>query len=127
MLIERLKRVIFVIFGALLAIVLVKVLVGAMGETKISSGPSDLASMPVKEKLKEVGGEILGTAVSILPGVPGENREENQTPEPIEEPAQNVQNQTQILIDLIKKLPEDQVEAIKKQLYQEVCEGVLKE
>jgi len=111
------------------AIGLVKVLVGMMGETKISSGPVNLTGMPVKERLEEVGGEILGKAVGILPGVPGETetKKETQETEPIEEPAQNVQNQTQILIEAIKKLPEDQLEAIKKQLYQEICEGVLKE
>ncbi|MCJ7792799.1 MAG: hypothetical protein MUP45_02380 [Candidatus Marinimicrobia bacterium] len=129
MFIERLKRVFLVVIVALVAVGLVKVLVGMMGETKISSGTANLAEMPVKEKLEEVGGEILGKAVSLLPGVPGETetKEETQATEPIEEPAQNVQNQTQILIEAIKKLPEDQLEAIKKQLYQEICEGVLKE
>ena len=112
---------------ALVAVGLVKVLVGMMGETRISSGTANLAEMPVKERLEEMGGEILGKAVEILPGVPGETKEETPKTEPIEEPVQNVQNQTQILIEAIKKLPEDQLEAIKKQLYQEVCEGVLKE
>jgi len=129
MFIERLKRVFLVVFVALMAVGLVKVLVGMMGETKISSMPINLAEMPVKEKLEEIGGEILGKAVEVLPGIPGETetKKETQETEPIEEPAQNVQNQTQILIEAIKKLPEDQLEAIKKQLYQEICEGVLKE
>ena len=127
MFIERLKRVFLLIIVALVAIGLVKVSVGMMGETKISSGPVNLTEMPVKERLEEMGGEILGKAVEILPDMPGETKVETKTPEPIEEPVQNVQNQTQILIEAIKKLPEDQLEAIKKQLYQEVCEGVLKE
>lgn len=44
--------------------------------------------------------------------------------EPIKEPAENVQNQTQQLIETIKKLPQDQLEAIKKQLFKDVCEQI---
>ena len=46
--------------------------------------------------------------------------------EPIMEPAQNIQEQTQALIESIKRLPEDQIEAIRKQVYKEVCDGLLK-
>lgn len=42
--------------------------------------------------------------------------------EPIAEPVENVQSQTDSLLESIKKLPEDQVEAIKKQLFKEFCQ-----
>lgn len=83
-----------------------------------------------------MGEKVLGTVVEKLPKAPnleeveleGESVPENQETqeaEPIEEPVQNIQSQTQVLIETIKELPQDQIEAIKKQIYKELCEGLL--
>jgi len=87
-----------------------------------------LPQVPIKEKVEDLGERVLGEAVKILPGAPDLGADQdNQETEPIEEPVKNIEEQTQVLIEAIKKLPEDQIEAIKKQLYQEICEGVLSE
>jgi len=56
----------------------------------------------------------------------GGTQEETQV-QPIQEPVENVQIQTEKLIQMIKSLPEEQVLAIKKQLYQEFCKELLKD
>lgn len=96
-----------------------------------------LPHFPIGENLENFGEKVLGKAVKMLPGAPnlGEatQEEEGQVAgeadevEPIKEPAENVQKQTEILIEAIKELPQDQIEAIKKQIYKEMCEGLLKE
>lgn len=97
-----------------------------------------LPYFPIGESLENFGEKVLGKAVKILPGAPDlgetvQEKEEGQVAgesdeaEPIKEPAENVQKQTEILIETIKELPQDQLEAIKKQIYKEMCEGLLKE
>ena len=66
--------------------------------------------------------EVLGTASERILG----EREEGET-EPIAEPVEQIQSQTEDLIESVKKLPEDQVKAIKEQIYKDFCEGLLKE
>ncbi|MFC1727308.1 hypothetical protein ACFL0Y_02175 [Patescibacteria group bacterium] len=64
--------------------------------------------------------EESGTETKIDSVEPGEVAGEKV--EPIAEPVSNVQNQANTLIELLKKLPEDQLTAIKKQLCKELCE-----
>lgn len=42
--------------------------------------------------------------------------------EPIAEPVEGIQDQTQSLIESLKQLPQDQLEAVKEQVYQEICQ-----
>lgn len=48
---------------------------------------------------------------------------ENLGRDPIAEPVVNVKEQTNSLLESVKKLPQDQLEAIKKQLCKELCGG----
>ena len=83
------------------------------------------------KKIPEVQLEkVLGAASQILRRKGREPKK--QTPaspeeEPITEPVEKIEKQTQTLIESIKKLPEDQVKAIKKQIYKEFCESLLDE
>lgn len=89
---------------------------------------SSFSIQPVKKKVEDFGEQILGEAVKRLPKAPDfENEQSTQEGEPISQPVQNVQNQTQVLVESIKKLPQDQIEAIKKQIYKEFCEKLLGE
>lgn len=102
---------------------------------------SSFSIQPVKKKVEDFGEQILGEAVKRLPKAPDlsevgqkdseskpeENEQSTQGGKPISQPVQNVQNQTQVLIESIKKLPQDQIEAIKKQIYKEFCEKLLGE
>ncbi len=125
---ERLKRIFVIILAALLIMGAVKFLAGWKGQVEISEKPADLSEAPVKEKLEDLGGEILGRSAEILQGISTESKEgESQETEPIEEPVKSVQSQTEVLLEMIKKLPEDQLEAVKEQLYQEICEETLEE
>ena len=104
---------------------------------KALSGAGSAKSIlkPIGEKIENIGENILGTAVKILPSPPvfedvkdetsdGEvlNADDKEDTEPIEEPVKNIEKQTEIIIEQIKNLPKDQVEAIKKQIYKEMCE-----
>lgn len=125
---DRLTRIFLLGLAALLIIALAKGLADWQGQQRVAGESVSLPQVSVKEKLEDLGEDILGKTVEFLPGAPdlGVDQADQET-EPIEEPVKNVQQQTQTLIEAIKKLPEDQVEAIKKQLYKEICEPLLEE
>ena len=135
---ERLTRIFIIVIVALVIISLAKAVADWQNQSKVAGESTSLPQLPIKEKIEDLGEKILGKTIKVLPGAPKleevdqvnqdnqVNREAQET-EPIEEPVKNVQQQTQVLIEAIKKLPEDQVEAIKKQLYKEFCEVLLEE
>ena len=126
---ERLVRLLIIGAVALLVLVLARSLTSQGKQTEINNSPINLPEIPIKEKLEELGGTILGKTVDLLPGTPKfeEAEGEIQETEPIEEPVKNVQLQTDSLIEAIKKLPQDQLKAVKEQIRKEVCEEVLME
>lgn len=90
--------------------------------------PQSLFNFPIEEKIKGVG-------IQNITDIFKKDKKQDQTrqgltPTPevkgIEAPVQNVQNQTQNLIESIKTLPEDQLNAIKKELFKGVCEDISK-
>ena len=105
------------------------------GFKALSGGGAKSILKPVGEKIENIGENILGTAVKILPNPPvfedvkdetadGKvlNADDKEDTEPIEEPVKNIEKQTEVIIEQIKNLPKDQVDAIKKQIYKEMCE-----
>jgi hypothetical protein len=92
------------------------VLVGA----KKITGQNKSITLP-EISIERIGETVLGSAAQSLPQIFGKVITENKD-EPISQPVENVQNQTQQLIESIKKLPADQLEAVKKQLLKEFCE-----
>jgi hypothetical protein len=126
---ERLVRLLIIGAAALLVLVLARSLTGRGEEVKVNNSPVSLPEIPIKEKLEKLGGTILGKTVDLLPGTPTleEGEEESEEAEPIEEPVKNIQLQTDSLIEAIKELPQDQLEAIKEQICKEVCEEILME
>lgn len=122
---ERLTRIFLLGLAALLTIALAKGLADWQTQSKVAGESTGLPHLPIKEKIEDFGEKVLGKAIKILPGAP--DLEIDQEAEPIEEPVKNIHEQTESLIEAIKKLPQDQLEATKKQLYKEFCEGALKE
>lgn len=98
----------------------------------------------VGDSIVNFGGQVLGVAAKRLPQFPmfeklgisnklntifptkSESEEKKETL-PIKEPIKNIEFKTQDLIESIKKLPQDQLSAIKKQLYKDFCENLTKE
>lgn len=134
---ERLTRIFIIVIAALIVISLAKAVADWQSRARVEGESISFPPAPVKEKLENLGENILGKAVNVLPGaldlgvnqVDQDNQvnQENQETEPIEEPVKNVEKQTEILIQTIKELPQDQIEAIKKQIYKEICEPLLEE
>ncbi|MBU1126893.1 hypothetical protein KKF11_00935 [Patescibacteria group bacterium] len=105
------------------------------GFKALSGGGAKSILKPVGEKIEDIGESILGAAVKVLPNPPvfedvkdetsdGKvlNADDKEDTEPIEEPVKNIEKQTEVIIEQIKNLPKDQVDAIKKQIYKEMCE-----
>ena len=113
---ERLKRLVLLGIGAALLLVLIQSLV---------SWQQKNAALGIKISLPKFEGSqenILG-AVSKILGKKVDSEELEG--EPIAEPVKSIESQTQALIESVKKLPEDQLEAIKVQLFKEFCESLL--
>jgi hypothetical protein len=133
---ERLTRILIFSLIVLVTIVVIKGLSDRIRQSKAKGETIDLPQVPVKEELEDLGEKVLGEAAKILPGAPKfeeveeseeveQTNQEVESTEPIKEPVKDVQKQTEILIETIKELPQDQLEAIKKQIWKEVCEEIL--
>lgn len=91
-----------------------------------------LPTQLVVDKLEEVGQDVLGRAVEILPGskelkekIVEKETEKTQTAQT--EATKIIETQTKEIIEIIKQLPQEQVNQIKKQVFKDFCQEVLKE
>lgn len=118
---ERLIRFLLVGLGAVLILGAVK----TFADWQAKRSPT-LPELSI-EKLQSEG--ILGVAREKILGRKQADQiiQETQETEPIAEPAEKVEKQTKDLIETIKQLPQNQMEAIKKQLLKEFCEQFLVE
>lgn len=125
---ERLKRLAIIAFMTVLVAGIGKLIVD-----RIQKNPQAYSSpfAPVTKKVGDFGENVLGEMVRRLPNAP--DLEEVAVPtrvldesEPIKKPVENIESQTNQLIESIKQLPQDQLEAIKKQVFKEFCETILK-
>lgn len=116
---ERIKRIVIITIVALLV---------AWGGKSLIARPSPLPL--VDQFLSDATSKVLGLAVGKLSGAKKTPKEmiplANES-EPINQPVVNIQTQTQQLIESIKKLPEDQIEAVKKQVVKDFCQKFLQE
>jgi len=116
---QRLVRLVLLGLVGFLVLMMVKNL-AAQGAS--FSLPSLSWQRFIPEKILDSTSElILGEKAQLAQ--PDQAEEETSTEvEPIAQPVEKIQSQTQFLLDLIKKLPEDQIRAVKKQLCKEICE-----
>lgn len=98
---------------------------GGLQDLKLQSLPN----FPIEEKVK---GIEIQNITDVFQGNKKQDQKQQEaiTPTPevkgVEAPVQNVQNQTQNLIESIKTLPEDQLNAIKQELFKGICEDISK-
>lgn len=112
---QRLVRLVLFVFA--LVIVLI-------GGKQIASQNQSL-SLPV-EPIENIGEAVMGVAGDNLSRILGQAVKENGN-ESVGEPVEAIQGQAQQLMESLKKLPADQLEAIKKQLLKEFCQEINRE
>lgn len=125
---ERLKRILLIAGGIVIALLAVKGF-SDWQATKAAKGESvKLPTELVADKLEEVGQDVLGRAVEILPGRPQIIEKETEKTQVVQtEATKIIETQTKEIIEIIKQLPQEQVNQIKKQVFKDFCQEVLKE
>jgi len=99
--------------------------------SKKQTGESiQLPGKAVTSKFEEIGEDVLGKAVEILPGSSQLKEKvvekETQTTSTVES-TKLIETQTKEIIEIIKELPQDQMDQLKKQVFKDFCQEVLKE
>ena len=83
----------------------------------------------IGEKISNFGQDVLGKAVEAIPGNEGlkERLIKVETRVPVEgtKEVEKIEIQSQEVIEIIKELPQEQAEKIKKQIFKEFCQNVL--
>lgn len=118
---ERLKRILLVVAAGVFLLLASKALADWQA-TKAAKGES-LKLPSVTAKLEEVGAGVLGKAVEVLPGSP----QLPAAPTVQAETTKVVEKQTSEIIEIIKQLPQSQLDQIKKQIFKNFCREVLGE
>jgi hypothetical protein len=85
-------------------------------------------------KIEKIGEEVLGRAVEILPGASSSSLKEKTiesapaaTPASAGKTDKIMETQTKEIIEMIKRLPQDQFQQIKKQIFKDLCQELLRE
>ncbi len=125
----RLKRIlvilailVFLAFGA-------KVFADWQAKREAEGESFSSPTKQIGEKVGEFSQDVLGRTVDIIPGSEG-LKERFIKVETIKETegeteVEKIEIQTQEIIKIIKELPQEQAESIKKQIFREFCENVL--
>ncbi len=131
---DRLKRMLIVILVAFLVLFGAKVFADWQGKKETQGEVLSLPTAEIGEKISNVGEQILGKTVEVLPGgVELKEKIESQgesLPETADEeinPEEKLENKTQEIIEIIKQLPAEQLETIKKQIFKDFCQKILEE
>jgi hypothetical protein len=133
---DRFKRILIVVFVVFLVLVGAKVFADWQGEKRTQGEVLSLPTKEISEKINDFGEQILGKAIEVLPGGTEIKEKIESQPEPfsqVEEmiqetkPEEKVENKTQEIIEIIKQLPAEQLEIIKKQIFEDFCREILKE
>jgi len=125
---ERLKRILIIIGVAGLMVFGGQAF--ARWSKKQTGEPIQLPGEAVTSKFEEFGEDVLGKAVEILPGSSQLKEKvvekETQTTSTVES-TKIIETQTKEIIEIIKQLPQDQMDQLKKQVFKDFCQEVLKE
>ncbi|MBM3205307.1 hypothetical protein FJZ41_00445 [Candidatus Shapirobacteria bacterium] len=136
---DRLKRILIVLFIVIFLLLGAKVFTDWQNKKKVAGESTGLPELNLGQKIGDLGDQVLGKAVEILPG--GEALKEkvmNKQQSAVEsqplsettdegEKVEKVEIKTQEIIEIIKELPADQLENIKKQIFKDFCQNILKE
>lgn len=120
---ERIKRILIIIGVVGLVLLAGKAFARWQTTQKVAGESVKLPTDMITDKVEEIGENILGKTVEVLPG-------SSQLKEKVvEEETQTkiIETQTSQIIEIIKQLPQDQVDQLKKQIFKDFCEEVLRE
>lgn len=133
MLKDRLKRLAILLLVAVLFFFVGKVFASWLTKNKVAGASINLPTQQIGEKIADFGEQVLGKAVEILPGGGGLKEKILATPTPAnaeiktEEKVVKVETKTQEIIEIIKELPAQELENIKKQVFKDFCQKILEE
>lgn len=122
---ERFKRLFILGIATGLTVFVVMAFAKWRDKKGASAQVLGLSKLPIEEELKDFGEKILGVAIKKIR--PEKQSDQEQESEPITQPTENIQNQSNQLMESIKRLPEDQIKAIKKQIYKDFCQQLIEE
>ncbi len=105
--------------AALVTVMLVKSLTTHSSSIKVKLPSISAGKVPSTGILADLKKNILGQQDQIMKEATEASSSLGN--KPIAEPVENIQNQTQRLLESVKNLPQDQVDALKKQICKEVC------
>jgi len=127
---DRLKRLLMVLLIIGFLAGGVKVFADWQGKKKAQGEALSLPTAKIGEKISDLGEQILGKTVQVLPGnsvlkekIITEKESTNTETEKVEK----VEIKTQEIIEIIKELPAEQLENIKKQIFKDFCQKMLEE
>ena len=127
---DRLKRFLIIIFVAFLVLAGAKVFADWQGKKKAQGEVLSFPTAEIGEKISDFGEQVLGKAVDILPGNSALKEKiiiEKESTNTETEKVEKVEIKTQEIIEIIKELPAEQLENIKKQIFKDFCQKVLEE
>lgn len=124
----RLKRIllisgilVFLAFGA-------KVFADWQAKEKAEGREISFPTEEISGKISDFGQNVLGRAVEVIPGNEGLKKRlikvETEV-QPKGDEVEKIEIQSQEIIEIIKELPQEQAEKIKKQIFREFCQNVL--
>jgi len=139
---DRLKRVLILLVIVGFLLVGGKVFADWQNKKRASGQPISLPLKDISAQINNLGEEVLGNAISIIPGS-SDLREkilEKPTPTVVKESSSSSGQQgsqtvvtketvsnTEVIIQMLKDLPADQLDKIKKQVFKDFCQQILAE
>ena len=133
---DRLKRLLIVLLIAGFLLIGGKVFADWQTKKKASGQDSSFSAGKIGEKISDLGENVLGKAVEVLPvskelkekvvsveSLPSDSHSSDQNVTQTEK----VEIKTQEIIEIIKELPAEQLENIKKQIFKDFCQSILEE
>ena len=133
---DRLKRLLIVLLIAGFLLIGGKVFADWQAKKKALGQDSSLSVGKIGEKISDIGENVLGKAVEVLPvnkelkekvisveSLPSDSQSSGQNTTQTEK----VEIKTQEIIEIIKELPAEQLENIKKQIFKDFCQSILEE
>lgn len=134
---DRLKRLAILLLAVVLFFFVGKVFANWLAKNKVAGASINLPTKQIGEKIADLGEQVLGKAVEILPGggslkekLKTENKPTssvNQTDSQTVTQTERVETKTQEIIQIIKELPATELNNIKKQVFKDFCQKILKE
>lgn len=138
---DRLKRVLILLVVIAFLLVGGKVFADWQDKRRASGQKLSLPIENIGNQINNLGEEVLGKAVSVIPGSndlkekilkqPTPTINENysssgqETVQPSE--SQEAESKTEIIIQILKELPADQLDKVKKQVFKDFCQQILEE